>query len=81
MNEIVYEASTRTKVSVRDIRTPLCINLVVFSSTYILPGNGVAPLLKWSCPSLNILSITSTQDQVFPELSITSHYLEITSHY
>ena len=29
-------------------------NLVVFSSTCILPGNNVAPLLKWSRPSLNI---------------------------
>ena len=44
----------RTKVSVRDIRAPLCINLVVFSSTCIMPGNSVDPLLKWSRPSLNI---------------------------
>ena len=29
-------------------------NLVVFSSTCILPGNNVALLLKWSRPSLNI---------------------------
>ena len=63
----------RTKVSVRDIRAPLCINLVVFSSTCILPGNSVAPLLKWSRPSLNILFQNKIKS-LLNHQSLTSKY-------
>ena len=57
-------------------------NLVVSSSTCILPGNNVAPLLKESRPSLNIPFLK--QDQVFTEASMTHKYtlrqLSITGH-